>query len=41
MREKLVLIGNSMAGMRTIEELLDIAPYLYSPWQLRSFVSGG
>ena len=29
MRQKLVLIGNGMAGMRTIEELLDIAPDLY------------
>ncbi len=29
MKEKLVLIGNGMAGMRTIEELLDIAPEMY------------
>ena len=26
MRERLVLIGNGMAGMRTLEELLAIAP---------------
>ncbi|MDH5230875.1 MAG: nitrite reductase large subunit NirB [Gammaproteobacteria bacterium] len=29
MREKLVLVGNGMAGMRTIEELLEIAPDQY------------
>lgn len=29
MKEKLVLIGNGMAGMRTIEELLELAPDLY------------
>lgn len=29
MKEKLVLIGNGMAGMRTIEELIDINPALY------------
>ncbi|MFP5349653.1 MAG: nitrite reductase large subunit NirB [Gammaproteobacteria bacterium] len=29
MRQKLVLVGNGMAGMRTIEELLEIAPDLY------------
>lgn len=29
MKEKLVLVGNGMAGMRTIEELLKIAPDLY------------
>ncbi|HLA74656.1 MAG TPA: nitrite reductase large subunit NirB [Gammaproteobacteria bacterium] len=29
MKEKLVLIGNGMAGMRVIEELLDLAPDLY------------
>ncbi len=29
MREKLVLIGNGMAGVRTIEELLKIAPEKY------------
>ncbi len=29
MKEKLVLIGNGMAGMRAIEELLDIAPEMY------------
>jgi len=29
MKEKLVMIGNGMAGMRTIEELLKIAPDLY------------
>ena len=29
MRQKLVLVGNGMAGMRTIEELLEIAPELY------------
>ncbi len=29
MKEKLVMIGNGMAGMRTIEELLKINPDLY------------
>ncbi len=29
MREKLVLIGNGMAGIRTLEELLKVAPDLY------------
>jgi len=29
MKEKLVLIGNGMAGIRTIEELLKLAPDLY------------
>jgi len=29
MREKLVLVGNGMAGMRAIEELLNIAPDIY------------
>ncbi|MFN2337772.1 MAG: nitrite reductase large subunit NirB [Gammaproteobacteria bacterium] len=29
MKEKLVLIGNGMAGMRTVEELLKIAPEQY------------
>jgi hypothetical protein len=29
MREKLVVIGNGMAGMRTVEELLELAPDLY------------
>ncbi|KMP11152.1 nitrite reductase [Candidatus Nitromaritima sp. SCGC AAA799-A02] len=29
MKEKLVLIGNGMAGVRTLEELLKIAPDLY------------
>lgn len=29
MREKLVVIGNGMAGMRTVEELLKIAPEKY------------
>ena len=29
MKEKLVVIGNGMAGMRTIEELLEVAPDLY------------
>jgi nitrite reductase (NADH) large subunit len=29
MKEKLVLIGNGMAGMRTIEELLELAPDMY------------
>jgi nitrite reductase (NADH) large subunit len=29
MKEKLVLVGNGMAGMRAIEELLDIAPEMY------------
>ncbi|MEK9825137.1 MAG: hypothetical protein VW395_02415, partial [Methylotenera sp.] len=26
---KLVVVGNGMAGMRTVEELLKIAPELY------------
>ncbi len=29
MREKLVMIGNGMAGVRTLEELLELAPDLY------------
>ena len=29
MKEKLVLIGNGMAGMRTIDELLKLAPDKY------------
>jgi len=29
MKEKLVLIGNGMAGMRTLEELLKLAPEQY------------
>jgi NAD(P)H-nitrite reductase large subunit len=29
MKEKLVLIGNGMAGIRTIEELLKLAPEKY------------
>lgn len=29
MKEKLVLVGNGMAGMRAIEELLEIAPDMY------------
>jgi len=29
MKEKLVLIGNGMAGMRTVEELLDLSPDMY------------
>ena len=29
MKEKLVLIGNGMAGVRTLEELLKIAPDKY------------
>ena len=29
MKEKLVLVGNGMAGMRTVEELLKIAPDMY------------
>jgi nitrite reductase (NADH) large subunit len=29
MKEKLILIGNGMAGMRTIEELLELAPDTY------------
>ncbi len=29
MKERLVLIGNGMAGMRTVEELLKLAPDLY------------
>src|ERR1700749_3738284 len=28
-RQRLVVIGNGMAGMRTVEELLKIAPELY------------
>jgi nitrite reductase (NADH) large subunit len=28
-RSKLVMVGNGMAGVRTIEELLKIAPELY------------
>ncbi|OOY44944.1 hypothetical protein BOV92_07470, partial [Solemya velum gill symbiont] len=30
MKENLVLIGNGMAGMRTIEELLKLAPEKYN-----------
>jgi len=30
MKKRLVLIGNGMAGMRTVEELLGLAPDLYS-----------
>jgi len=29
MKEKLVLVGNGMAGVRTLEELLKIAPDVY------------
>ncbi|MEW6354246.1 MAG: nitrite reductase large subunit NirB [Pseudomonadota bacterium] len=29
MKEKLVLVGNGMAGMRTVEELLQLAPDMY------------
>ena len=29
MKERLVVVGNGMAGMRTVEELLDLAPDLY------------
>lgn len=29
MKEKLILIGNGMAGMRTIEEVLELAPDMY------------
>ena len=29
MKQKLVLVGNGMAGMRTLEELLKIDPALY------------
>ena len=29
MKEKLVLVGNGMAGVRTLEELLNIAPDKY------------
>ncbi|HNE00357.1 MAG TPA: NAD(P)/FAD-dependent oxidoreductase, partial [Plasticicumulans sp.] len=29
MKERLVLIGNGMAGMRTIEELQKVAPQMY------------
>ncbi len=29
MKEKLVVVGNGMAGMRTVEELLKIAPDKY------------
>ncbi len=28
-KEKLVVIGNGMAGMRTVEELLKLAPHRY------------
>jgi uncharacterized NAD(P)/FAD-binding protein YdhS len=28
-KERLVLVGNGMAGVRTLEELLKIAPDLY------------
>ena len=31
MKEKLVLVGNGMAGMRTVEELLKIAPDNFVP----------
>jgi len=30
MKEKLVLVGNGMAGIRTLEELINIAPDLYN-----------
>ena len=29
MKQKLILIGNGMAGLRTIEEILKISPDLY------------
>ncbi|HEB66396.1 MAG TPA: NAD(P)/FAD-dependent oxidoreductase, partial [Gammaproteobacteria bacterium] len=29
MKEKLVVIGNGMAGIRTVEELLKVAPDAY------------
>jgi nitrite reductase (NADH) large subunit len=29
-RQRLVVVGNGMAGMRTVEELLKIAPELYT-----------
>ena len=29
MKEKLVVVGNGMAGMRTVEELLKLAPEMY------------
>jgi len=29
MVKKLIVIGNGMAGMRTVEELLELAPDLY------------
>ena len=29
MKEKLVVIGNGMAGIRTVEELLKVAPDTY------------
>ena len=29
MKQKLVLVGNGMAGVRTLEELLKIAPDMY------------
>ena len=32
---KLVVIGNGMAGMRTVEELLKLAPDLYEIWGCR------
>ncbi|MDB5950673.1 MAG: assimilatory nitrite reductase large subunit, partial [Massilia sp.] len=28
-RQSLVVVGNGMAGMRTVEELLKLAPELY------------
>jgi len=30
MKEKLVVVGNGMAGMRTVEELLKLAPDKYA-----------
>ena len=42
MKEKLILIGNGMAGMRTLEELLKLEPDMYDitvfgsePWPAR------
>jgi len=29
MKQKLIVVGNGMAGMRTVEELLDLAPDMY------------
>ena len=34
MKEQLVLVGNGMAGVRTLEELLKLAPDRYDKHQL-------